>query len=270
MPTRRSAILVARCFTYLALVALSAAGGWAARWRQEAKEPKAAEPEGAPLGVEPELQPAEAVAPDVAPRQALFPDGLPLEGLELPAGLANISAQQCNACHFAVHDAWAESALRSAWAGATFQQALRDASEPGFCQACHLPLVNQHPLLVESFAGGDLASPQHRPNPAWEPSLQAEGVTCAACHLRAGEIIGLRQPASAPHAVRVSADLASPSFCASCHQLSWPQASFPWYDTYGEWYASPYREAGVRCQDCHMPTVAGPVTAGRFAGHVAA
>ena len=53
MPTRRSAILVARCFTYLALVALSAAGGWAARWRQEAKEPKAAEPEGALLGVEP-------------------------------------------------------------------------------------------------------------------------------------------------------------------------------------------------------------------------
>ena len=40
-------------------------------------------------------------------------------------------------------------------------------------------------------------------------------------------------------------------FCAPCHQFSmW---GTPIYESYEEWLVSPYAEAGVTCQDCHMP-----------------
>jgi len=40
-------------------------------------------------------------------------------------------------------------------------------------------------------------------------------------------------------------------FCAPCHQFSfW---GTPIYDSFSEWLDSPYAEAGVTCQDCHMP-----------------
>jgi hypothetical protein len=40
-------------------------------------------------------------------------------------------------------------------------------------------------------------------------------------------------------------------YCAPCHQFSfW---GTPIYESYVEWLASPYADAGVACQDCHMP-----------------
>ena len=54
--------------------------------------------------------------------------------------------------------------------------------------------------------------------------------------------------------------------CATCHQLSWPGGDRPFYDTYGEWERSAYAQAGVSCQDCHMPPVAAPAAASKFAG----
>jgi len=40
-------------------------------------------------------------------------------------------------------------------------------------------------------------------------------------------------------------------FCAPCHQFSfW---GTPIYESYNEWLASPYAQADITCQDCHMP-----------------
>jgi len=40
-------------------------------------------------------------------------------------------------------------------------------------------------------------------------------------------------------------------FCAPCHQFSfW---GTPIYESYNEWLASPYAQAEVTCQNCHMP-----------------
>ena len=40
-------------------------------------------------------------------------------------------------------------------------------------------------------------------------------------------------------------------FCAACHQFSfW---GTPIYEFFDEWLASDYADAGVTCQDCHMP-----------------
>lgn len=41
------------------------------------------------------------------------------------------------------------------------------------------------------------------------------------------------------------------AFCAPCHQFSfW---GTPIYESYDEWLASPYAQANVTCQACHMP-----------------
>ena len=40
-------------------------------------------------------------------------------------------------------------------------------------------------------------------------------------------------------------------FCAPCHQFSfW---GIPIYESFNEWLGSPYAQAGITCQDCHMP-----------------
>ena len=41
------------------------------------------------------------------------------------------------------------------------------------------------------------------------------------------------------------------SACATCHQLTWPGASSPLYDTYGEWERSAHARSGIGCTDCH-------------------
>jgi hypothetical protein len=245
-----------------------AAGAWAGK---RARDPVPAEPPAPPVE-EPSLPappapPAPPPSPDVAATGPLFAQGLPLAELVLPEGLANPTAQQCAACHGEILDAWAASGHATAWQGERWSQAVRDASEPTACLACHLPLAVQHPRRVVAMTEGQLDAPRHEPNPAWSPALQREGVTCAACHLREGRIVGPRASASAPHPVVANDALASPGLCAACHQLTWPGAATPWYDTYGEWYRSAYREAGIRCQDCHMPSTAGTPTIGRFAGH---
>lgn len=268
---RRSAILPLR-WPFLPLWAgLIAAAAWAGRRAREADPPPAAAvvPEEAAPEALAEPAPPAAPSPDAAPTGALFAGGLPLADLALPAGLANPTAQGCAACHAGIAAAWEHSAHARAWDGAAFVQAVRDASEPTACLACHLPFAAQHPRRVVALTDGQLSAPRHEINPAWSPTLQREGVTCAACHLRDGAVLGPRAVQGAPHPVTASAELASPALCASCHQLTWPGAEVAWYDTYGEWYRSPYREAGVRCQDCHMPQVAGSATTGRFAAHAA-
>ncbi len=246
------------------VLGLFVAGGWAGRKARQA-EPTP-EPEPADAGAEATPEPEPAPEPDQVHKGPLFPDGLPLASLALPEGLANPTAQACESCHGGIADQWGGSAHATAWRGEAWVQAVRDASQPQECQACHLPFRAQHPLLVIHQAEGDAAAPQHAPNPDWSPSLQREGVTCAACHLRDGEVLGPRSAASAPHPTAASEHLGSPGLCAACHQLGWPEAEVAWYDTYGEWYRSPYRAAGVRCQDCHMAPRAGVVTTGRFAG----
>jgi hypothetical protein len=243
------------------------AGAWAGRKAHQAEEPPPPTP-----SEEPAAEPAVATAaPAPAPEQVhggpLFPQGLPLAGLVLPEGLANPTAQACAACHGTQYDQWEGSAHATGWQGERWSQAVRDASQPEECQACHLPFTAQHTHRVVHQAEGQADALQHAVNPDWSPSLQREGVSCAACHLREGRVLGPRADARAPHPVAKSDDLGSPVLCAACHQLSWPDAEVAWYDTYGEWYRSPYREAGLRCQDCHMPPMAGLVTTGRFAAH---
>lgn len=164
-----------------------------------------------------------------------------------------------------MHDAWRESAHAGAWGSEPFAAAVEAAGEAPLCLSCHLPLAAQQRELVVSYSGGPLTTAELVPNESWDATLQQEGVTCAACHVRDGHVVSTRASGHGPHPVAVSDELASPDFCAACHQLTWPGADQPFYDTWGEWSRSSWATAGVRCQDCHMPPTSGLVTAGRYA-----
>lgn len=220
-----------------------------------ARGKKAAEREAAEVPAP--VEPAPAPAPPPPPAPALFPGVLPIVVDSLPPGLASLSAQTCNGCHWAAHDAWASSAHAHAWADPGYQAALQGAGGSTACLGCHLPVASQHAELAAGYVGDDLSRPRLQPNPAFDASLMSEGVTCVACHVRDGKVLGTHTSTSSPHPVVVSEELGKSELCATCHQLSWPEADRPFYDTYGEWKASAYATAGVQCQDCHMAPQAG-------------
>ena len=236
-----------------------ALGGWGLGKRTRAAEPAPAPPAAPAASV-----PAAPTEPPPPPPPPLWSTELPITLGDVPEGLASISAQTCNGCHWDAHDAWAGSAHATAWDDGHFREAIDRVGGSTACQSCHLPLKSQHARLAVGYVQGDIARPELEDNPAWTPTLTAEGVTCAACHVRQGVVLSTRE-ADGPHPVRASEELADAKACATCHQFTWPDADRPFYDTYGEWAASPYAAAGVRCQDCHMPLKAEQATASRFA-----
>lgn len=173
----------------------------------------------------------------------LFPGKLPLEPQATPQGLQGSSAQVCHACHPVALSQWEQSAHARGPS-----RALREAAvgEPG-CLTCHLP-------LAEQWDGPWPDAPQPDGNPAFDATLQLESVTCAACHVREGDIIVGTEAAAArpmPHPSRFSDRLSSSEACAACHQLSLPGMEQPLYDTWGEWKRSGFEAAGITCQACH-------------------
>jgi len=241
-----------------ALVALLFGAHGLAQPEDEGEEP-AAEGEG-------EEEPAPPGTPD-----PLFEPAAPSVPYQtVPESLPSLSAQSCNACHHEIVEAWSGSGHGQAWNSDLYQRALAAADEPAYCLRCHIPLLNQRTETVTGYDEGLLSRPKTDPNPLYDPTLRAEGVTCAACHVRDGQIYGSRTllPGQAPHPVTHNAELEDPGMCAQCHQLAWPGTEeAPLYDTWREWTASAWGEAGVTCQECHMPLTSGPISGSRFAAH---
>jgi hypothetical protein len=210
--------------------------------------------------------------PDLRPEstEPLFPEQLgPLVFDEVPAPFPSLSAQVCNACHGEVHDDWSASGHATAATNPSYLAATEALGDPFLCHECHLPLEIQRPVVPRGPGG---RSPGRADNPAYSPTLRLEGVTCAACHVRAGGVIGPRDlPAEqAPHPVRGSRAMSGPEACAFCHQAALPGAEdHPFLDTVGEWQRSAYGEAGITCQQCHMPRVSGVIAGSRYAAYSA-
>lgn len=209
-------------------------------------------------------------APPAPAAPTLFAAGLPVVLDQLPAGIASLSAQSCNACHWTAHDTWATSAHANAWADPNFRVAYAAAGNATVCVSCHLPVAAQHDQIAAAYTGGNVARPELIANPSFDAALMSEGVTCVACHVRDGVVLGTRTSARSPHPLVASTELSSSEMCATCHQLSWPEGDRPYYDTFGEWKASAYATAGVECSDCHMAPGAGqrqPGVTGFVASH---
>lgn len=209
----------------------------------EAARPKREEPV-----VVPEAAP-------VVPAVVALPFGDVVAGLDhggLPAGMASLSAQACNACHYDAHDGWKASG--HAGAGSPAWAAAARANGNPVCTACHQPLLAQRPSLF-AFDAGDVGAVRTAPNPAFDATLSIEGVGCAACHVRDGVVVTghpLAAPSTAHPGLVAATDFGDAASCAACHQLTWPGGAAPLYDTWGEWSRSGYAAAGVDCVDCHL------------------
>ena len=270
-----------RRLVVVATLALAAIGiAWARGHKPAADrqaEPKAESVTAAEPSTVPTEAPVLAPTPE-APR--LFPNNgkdpvLPVALEVLPAGLASMSAQGCNACHAAAHDTWSNSRHANAWSDPTFQAAIASAGDSTACQSCHLPIQAQHATIATGYVDGAISRPELVPNTAFDAGLRAEGVTCAACHVRTlpdgtATVLGTQASTNSPHSVTVTDELQKPELCATCHELTWPGADKPYYGTYSEWTASGWSKAGVTCQACHMAPTTGaqvPGSNGTGAAH---
>ncbi len=172
------------------------------------------------------------------------------------------SAEVCGECHQAIHAVWQHSMHARAFTNGIFQAAYREVKQSSerrsrVCLSCHAPTVRKS----QDYA-------------AQEP-ITRQGVTCDFCHsIRDVDLDGpvarpdlhvgqtkygpLKHAQSPAHEV-VDSDLHRRSeLCATCHEYR-NQHGVAILETYSEWKASPYAEAGVHCQDCHMPLVPGRV-----------
>ena len=207
----------------------------------------------------PEPVVTEAPAPEPEPlpplptlAEPLFDGTLPFELDVLPTGLANSSAQGCHACHPSAVEGW----RAGPHAGPPSDRLRAAVADTGItaCVSCHLPVASQH-ATEPAWEIQEV----RQPRAGFDATLHLEGVTCAACHVREGRVaVGTEEAARGvgPHIVGLAPDLGRPETCAACHQLTWPGANVPLYDTYGEWKRSAWADAGVTCLDCHRSSAA--------------
>jgi hypothetical protein len=182
------------------------------------------------------------------------PDGALFGGLIHPQGAAPaalapaqaaLSSQQCGRCHAKQLREWTGTIHGAAASPGLMAQVLRfdDPKAVTSCLRCHAPLAEQQ-----------LGSA------VLDPALQAEGLTCAACHVRGNVRHGpaQRAPSLLPlpgYPLRELAVYERADFCVGCHQLPARIAldGRPLLDTYREWLLGPYMKRGIQCQHCHMP-----------------
>jgi len=204
--------------------------------------------------------------------------------LPVPAGLPDISARTCGACHTEIYEEWQLSTHRRAWLDdAQFQAELEknrhlanyvDAeghTRPGdtgwICVRCHTPLSDQQAQLTVGLDEDRVERPRRVDNPRYDADLQHEAITCAVCHVREdGVIVGPYGDTDAPHPVARSERLLNGQVCLDCHQAEVRYDNAGLLCAFGtgrEWEASRYAREGQACPSCHIPEVERPLMAGR-------
>jgi len=177
---------------------------------------------------------------------------------------ASLLPEKCGTCHPAQLADWKGSLhAKSMGPGVKGQLVELLASDTGSalgCYTCHAPLSEQQEKIA-GRKGGFFR------NAAFDARLQARGLACPACHVRGHQrfgppkrdgLLASELPRERlPHngVTRTPAFLRA-EFCKDCHQFS-PEGfalnGKLLENTYAEWKASPFGQAGVECQDCHMP-----------------
>lgn len=171
-------------------------------------------------------------------------------------------AQECGKCHSDIFRNWEKSLHALSYNNPIFLAAYYKAytetsgAAAKYCLACHAPAA----LLSGDYA---LSQPVTR-----------EGVTCDFCHsvtkismdaepgrrftLAPGKVkrSALKKPSTSAHPAEYSADFASATLCAGCHDFK-NRRDVHVGATYEEWRASKFARDGVQCQECHMPKIDG-------------
>lgn len=200
----------------------------------------------------------------------------PVDTSAAPAALGNLRAETCGECHAASYAEWRTSMHSRAWTDPYFQVDWRFDGSQQICKNCHIPLDRQQEQRVLGFRDADKWDPILAPNPDFDPAVQHQGVTCAACHLREGRIVGVLGTESETHPVERIAS--GNQVCVRCHLVGGERWDtffrFPPCGTVaevragaGESLARAGEVAGgdpatLGCVDCHMPPVERPLVEG--------
>ena len=199
--------------------------------------------------------------------QELEPRTLP--SLAPPSGLPSSSAELCGACHTEIYEEWKSSMMGQSFTDPVFQAEWHHMREFPWCLNCHAPLQNQQPMIVEGLSSITPPTARGKTNPDFDPSLQAEGVTCVVCHQSEAGIRAPHADTQAPHAVVYDPTLATPGSCKGCHQMNilpFTKVERPLTDSHNEWEEwKTLSGKSDDCLDCHMPAVTRPVVTGGIA-----
>ncbi len=186
-------------------------------------------------------------------------------------------ARNCATCHPRQTKGWLGSMHSIAFKDPVFQAewALAEKAMGGqlmnHCGGCHSPIgVTTGTIKFDPSLG------KHGGFTA--PKVAEEGVTCDVCHstvrsnhaqsasgdpgnaslvLDPGETKygPLKNAKSGYHETQYSDLHTKAEFCGNCHNIFHPFNQFPIEHTYDEWKTSPYAQADIPCQDCHMVPV---------------
>ena len=186
-----------------------------------------------------------------------------------PDSAAWADSRECAGCHVKEYAEWEGSRHAVSWTNPIFQAGFMAEPMP-FCVYCHAPAEIQSEEVLSNL---DWYASQLHPDPrirergraAKRPEPHAaEGVSCAVCHLREGEILTANPSEDhlAPHPLRTEPSMAESVYCENCHQFRMPEThngrttmTDVWMQsTVLEWDAWSDQTGGTeQCQDCHMP-----------------
>jgi len=184
----------------------------------------------------------------------------------IPAGLDSLRAESCGQCHREIYEEWKTSIHAQAYQDPFFQAYWNKDRNIWVCLNCHTPLENQQPTLIKEIPRGRVEKAVQEANPHYDQEYQQEAVTCAACHVRDGLILGPFDDSVAPHPTKFDPTFRTAQVCYRCHNVVSGPAQF--YNvgpcgTYTEYEGRYFmKEKGFICQSCHMPEVERPVAMG--------
>jgi len=180
----------------------------------------------------------------------------------IPKGIESLSSKGCAVCHQEIYEEWAASMHAKAYTDPLFQAYWRKDNNIWICLNCHTPLQNQQDFIITGLEKGDIKKPIKQKNEDFSHELREEGITCAACHVRDGVILGPYGNTEAPHPTKYDPMFKSTAICDRCHQVQSGKTML--YianpcNTSEEFHEGPYAAKGYICQTCHMPEVERPV-----------
>jgi hypothetical protein len=185
---------------------------------------------------------------------------------KVPEGLTSLRAESCGSCHKAIYEEWKTSIHSQAYRDPFFHAYWTKDKHSWVCLNCHSPLENQQPTLIKEIPRERVERAVQESNPQFDADYQNEGVTCAACHVRDGVILGPFEDSAAPHPTKFDPGFRTTQVCYRCHSVvggpaqfynGGPCGTYPEYES-GYWM----KERGFICQSCHMPEIDRPVATG--------
>lgn len=171
-------------------------------------------------------------------------------------------ADRCGECHGALHAEWKTSAHAHARTSPLFV-AMREKAADKRCDGCHAPLAALVPPGELAIEEGVTCEACHAIRAATEGPAGIEYVHALAENRKFGPICDAKD--NYFHRMGCSPLHREAKVCGGCHAWTMPSkggAPLAVYTDYTEWKASSYAQAGIACQDCHMPTTTAEVASG--------